>query len=178
MSTALKQERIKDSLDQTAGFMHFFKREMEQIFVLELKTNEMIRKLADGALYAPLKKAIQNYMIESRQHINWLRTLGIRSNQISLENKEMPALMIRPLYRDIDAIGKDTKLKEITLITGIQKILFYQMAFYRSLCTAATKVYNFEWAEAFNAILKEKRRNDTILSAIALSSVYRAAINE
>lgn len=166
------------SKPKIGGFERFFKTEMELIYMLELKTTEMIRKLHYVIEYSPLRKAIDEYLDGAIGHITSLRSFGIRTNRVSIDNKKTTELLIHPLFRSLDAIGNQVKVKEIALITGIQRIIFYQIAIYRSLCTAAKKIQKNQWAEAFNDMLEEKQINDNLLSEVALSGIYSAAIRE
>lgn len=163
---------------KAGGFLRFFKTEMELIYMLEVKSTEMIQKLNHIIQYSPLRNAIDQYLDGSHGHITSLRSFGIKSNRVSVENKKTTELLIHPLYRSLDAIGSKAKVREIALITGIQRIIFYQIAIYRSLCTAARKIQKKEWADAFNGMLKEKQINDSLLSEVALSGIYGAAIQE
>jgi|GEM_PF-7041985 len=167
------------NFESTASpFMHFLGRELQQIYMLELRTNQLIKQLLNRVVYQPLKKALLNYHSVSRDHLSSLRKIGLRSSQVSKDNKRASALLILPLTEELGKNDGNEKLTDIAMITGIQRIIFYQMAVYRSLYTAARKLYNFQWAESFDDILNDKKVNDSIFSEIALSGVYQIAIED
>ena len=160
-----------------SSFRRFLDNELQQIYVLELKTCQLINHLLDKTIYLPLKKAMSNYQMASKDHIGFLRKLGLRNSMISIENKKNSEHLIGTFTSGMDLyFGRDS-LRDIVLITGFQRIIFYQLAVYRSLYTAAKKIYNFNLAESFGAIINDKKINDSIFSEIALSGVYQEAID-
>jgi len=180
MTTLPKAQRSKEisSINDSSPFMHFLGRELQQIYMLELKTNQLIKKLLIKVVYQPLKNAMVNYQKVSKEHMNSLRKLGVKSSNVSKENKRASELLMMPLSEQMGKISDKEQLKDIAMLTGIQRIIFYQMAVYRSLYTAAKKLYNYKWAESFDAIINDKKINDSIFSEIALSGVYQVAMEE
>lgn len=178
--TRLNNQQTFQTTIQKGGnspFMQFLEKELQQIYSLELKTNQLIRQLLHRTVYQPLKKAMVNYQVVSSGHLSFLRKLGAKNAYVTVENKRTSEQMIRTLTKELDGSSGGENLKDIAMITGIQRIIFYQMAIYRSLCTAARKIYNTQWAESFDEILNDKKENDSIFSEIALSGVYKKAIN-
>lgn len=164
--------------NEGSAFMHFLGRELQQIYMLELRTNQLIQQLMHRIVYQPLRKAMVNYRQVSEGHLSCLRRLGIRSSKVSKDNKRTSELLTLPLKEQLGKSEDGGKLGDIALITGIQRIMFYQMAVYRSLYTAAKKLYNFTWAASFDDIISDKKVNDSIFSEIALSGVYQVAIED
>lgn len=160
----------------SSPFMHFLARELQQIYMLELRTNQLIKQLLRKTVYQPLKKAMLNYQNVSKDHLSCLRKLGVRSSKVSKDNKRASELLVLPLTEELGRNKSGEKLSDISMITGIQRIIFYQMAVYRSLYTTARKLYKFGWAESFDDIINDKKMNDSIFSEIALSGVYPVAI--
>jgi len=159
-------------------FMHFLGRELQQIYMLEMKTNQLIAKLLRNVVYQPLRSAMVNYQNVTKEHLNRLRKLGLKSSLVSKENKKASELLMIPLVEQINKNSDSEPLIDIAMLTGIQRIIFYQMAVYRSLCTAAKKLCNLAWAESFDAIINDKKINDSIFSEIALSGIYQDALDE
>lgn len=164
--------------NDTSPFMHFLGRELQQIYMLELRTSQLIQQLLDRVVYQPLKKAMLNYYNVSKDHLNCLRKLGIKSSKVSKDNKRTSELLILPLREELGKSKEGEKLRDIAMITGIQRIMFYQMAIYRSLYTSAKQLYNFAWAASFGDIINDKKVNDSIFSEIALSGVYQVAVED
>lgn len=175
-----QEQRLKEINfnNDTSPFMHFLGRELQQIYMLELRTSQLIQQLLDRVVYQPLKKAMLNYHNVSKDHLNCLRKLGIKSSKVSKDNKRTSELLILPLREELGKSKEGEKLRDIAMITGIQRIMFYQMAVYRSLYTSAKKLYNFTWAASFDDIINDKKVNDSIFSEIALSGVYQVAIED
>ena len=175
VSQQLKDRGIKIN-SELSPFMHFLFRELQQIYMVELRTYQLIRRIADRIVYLPLRNAMLNYQEVSKDHLSCLRKLGVNSSGITRENKRTSEWLMLPLTAELNKEEGVERLTDIAMITGIQRIIFYQMAVYRSLCTSARKTYNFQWAASFDDILKDKKMNDSIFSEIALSGVYQVAI--
>jgi len=169
---------LTKSSNHGISFRTFLAGELQQIYLLELNIRGLLSKIIGSISNQPLKRALGNYINCAGKHMSILRKMGVKTSEIAVNRKQEAKIMIMPFSASIDKHFYNDKMKEITLITGLQRMLFYQMAAYRSLCTGARKIDNFEWADCFDCILKEKKVNDSIFSEIALTSIYSDAIRE
>ena len=173
---SLNQNQGVFVLQGASPFMEFLARELQQVYMLELKTHDLIRRLSSSANYQPVKSAMRNYQKIAREHISSLRAFGLRSSNVSADNKRITLILLEPISEDLRQKRRNDRWMDIKMVTGIQRIIFYQMAVYRSLCTAARKLSKFSLASTFDLIINEKKISDYIFSEIDLSGIYPDAL--
>jgi ferritin-like metal-binding protein YciE len=154
-----------------------FEAQLQDLHSAELQLTEALPKVAAAAHSDELKKAFQNHLAETRDHLQRLEdllpTVGVRPAGSCQAMKGL----IREGDEVVSAEG-DSLAKDAALIAVAQRIEHYEIAAYGTAVTLAGQLGLDEAKDVLDQTLDEEGNADKLLTKIATGGMFRAGINQ
>lgn len=145
-----------------------FMRELVDMYCSEKAIVEAFPKMIEEATSDDLKDIFDDHLDISEVHIQRIEEIFLR---LKISPTELRCEAIESLIRENESMtssmAADPVMKEITLITGAQKIEHYEIAGYGSLYSLAKVLGYDEAAELLQATLEEESLADKKLTEMA-----------
>ncbi len=155
-----------------------FLEELKDLYDAEYKISEALPKLAQAASAPELRRAFEEHLDLTEQHIERLEeifeTLGEEP-----ERKECPGMAgLIAESREILRHDMDAAIKDAALISAAQRVEHYEMAAYGSLRTYAKLLEDMESAKLLQQTLEEEAHADRTLTQLADFVVNLKAVGQ
>ena len=149
--------------------------ELQDLHSAETQLVKALPKMAKGATTPSLRKAIEDHLEQTHEHVARLdqifELLGVSSR--GKKCKGMEGLLTEG-EEMLDEEGDET-VKDAGLIAAAQRVEHYEMAAYGSTLAFATLMGHTDVAELLELTLSEEKAADALLSSIAEDDVNPAA---
>jgi ferritin-like metal-binding protein YciE len=154
-----------------------FEHEVADLYSAETQLVEALPKMAQAASNDELRKAFQNHLQETRDHVRRLEEIrGQIGSSLSEECKGMRGL-IKEGEETIEADG-DAVVKDAALIAAAQRVEHYEIAAYGTARTLADELDLGDAKDLLDQTLDEESDADKLLTKIATGGFMKAGLNE
>lgn len=149
--------------------------ELQDLYSAETQLVKALPKMAKGATTPSLRKAIEDHLEQTQEHVSRLEQIFeiLGASSRGKKCKGMEGLLIEGtemLEEDGDEVVKDAGL-----IAAAQRVEHYEMAAYGSTLAFANLMGHAEIAELLEMTLNEEKQADALLSSIAEEDVNPSA---
>ncbi len=164
--------------------MHFdslnslFEHELKDLHSAEKQLAQALPKMAQAATNDKLKKAFQDHLQETHEHINRLEHIfdHLKVPADSIRCKGMEGI-IREGEEIINASG-DPNARDAALISAAQRAEHYEMAAYGSVRTYADELGHDHASDLLQKTLDEEGKTDKKLTSLAEGGWLSQGINK
>ena len=148
-----------------------FVNQIEDLYDAENRLTSALPKMAEAAHDSRLKKAFEEHLLETRQHVSRLESVF---RQLKVEPKRETCAAMKGLIAEgaemIDAKG-NPDVKDAALIAAGQRVEHYEISGYGSARSFAQRLGLTEAANLLQQTLNEEAAADKKLNEIAESAV-------
>lgn len=148
--------------------------QLQYLHSAETQITDALPKMIDKSTDPQLKRALQNHLQETREHVGRLEQ--ILQNSLgkvdSKKNKGIAALIAEG--DDIITDTTDEAVRDAGIIAAAQKVEHYEMASYGTVRTFAEILGRTDEADLLDKTLEEEKHADTVLTQIADTANTRA----
>lgn len=152
-----------------------FEHQLKDLYNAEGQLVNAIPKMASAAHNGDLKKAFEDHLKETRNHIERLREV---CKELNIDPKGEECKAMRGIIREGEEfIEKDTDpdLKDAGLIAEAQRVEHYEMAGYGTVVQFAEELGYDDIADKLAETLNEEKMADEKLNALAKDRMNRKA---
>lgn len=155
-----------------------FVHELKDIHNAEKQLEQALPKMAQAATHADLKKAFEDHLKETREHVNRLdqifTELNIVRDTVKCEGMEG---IIREGNEVVQSVG-DPDAKDAALIAAAQRAEHYEMAAYGTVRTYADQLGHDKISDLLQKTLDEEGKADKMLTKLAEGGIFSKGINK
>jgi ferritin-like metal-binding protein YciE len=155
-----------------------FEEQINDLRSAEEQLVEALPKLADAASSPELKKAFNEHLAETKQHLERLDDV-ISKTGISRSSETCQAM--RGLVQEsakTSAETGDPMAKDAALIAAAQRVEHYEIAAYGTVVTLADHLDLDDAKDLLGQTLEEEGAADKLLTKIATGGMFRAGVNQ
>ncbi|MDB5385621.1 MAG: ferritin-like protein [Planctomycetaceae bacterium] len=151
--------------------------QLQDIYSAETQLVQALPKMAKAARAAELKRAFEDHLEETKEHVNRLtkifERLGIKAG--TKQCKAMQGLVAEG--DETISQDADPAIHDAALIAAAQRVEHYEIAAYGCVRTYASLLGDDETASMLEETLEEEEDADDMLTDIAMSGLNEAALN-
>jgi ferritin-like metal-binding protein YciE len=178
METKVKKSEQTDNVEQSA-LNELFLDELKDIYWAEQHLVKALPKMAKAATSEELRKAIENHLQETENHVSRLEDVFDAIEEKAVAKKcEAMAGLIKEGDEIVSETEKGTFTRDAGIISAAQKIEHYEIASYGTLRTLANVLGYKEAAELLEATLEEEKTADGMLTQIAEAGINQSGSHE
>jgi ferritin-like metal-binding protein YciE len=176
-TTKVKSNQFIDAHESALN--ELFIEELQDIYWAEKQLINAFPAMAKKATSNELRKAIENHLKETENHIIRLEHVF---DSIDTKTVEKKCEGMAGLIKEGEFIVNDTESGSLTrdagIISAIQKIEHYEIASYGTLKTMAEVLGHREAANLLEATLQEEKNTNNLLTLMARRDINQFAKNE
>jgi ferritin-like metal-binding protein YciE len=160
---------------QTNNLERLFVAELKDLYSAEKQITEALPKLIDKAETPGLRKAFQDHLRQTHDHIQRIEN-AFDSLDVSQREKECKGMQcIIEEGNEMVRNSNEPDTRDAALISAAQHVEHYEMAGYGTVVSFAQQLELHDLADDFQRTLDEEKAADKLLSHIAENDVnYRA----
>jgi ferritin-like metal-binding protein YciE len=160
------------------NLQNVYVEQLKDMYSAEKQLVDALPKMAAAASAPNLKKAFQNHLEETRQHMTLVQTILGELDE-NPGNKKCVAMegLIEEGSHVVKTKG-DAQAKDAALILAAQKVEHYEIATYGGLRTYANTLGYSASAQTLQEILDQEYNADQKLDDIAMGTVLSEGLNE
>ena len=149
--------------------------ELKDLYSAETQIVKALPKMAEGATTASLRKAFEDHLEQTHEHVTRLETI-FAILDVSPRGKKCKGMegLLEEGGEMLEEDGDDT-VRDAGIIASAQRVEHYEMAAYGSTLAFANLMGHSEIAELLEMTLNEEKAADKLLSSIAEGEVNSAA---
>ena len=155
-----------------------FVHELKDIHNAEKQLEQALPKMAQAATHSDLKKAFEDHLKETREHVSRLdqifNDLNIVRDTVKCEGMEG---IIREGNEIVQSVG-DPGAKDAALIAAAQRAEHYEMAAYGTVRTYADHLGHDKVSDLLQKTLDEEGKTDKMLTRLAEGGIFSQGINK
>lgn len=154
-----------------------FVEQIEDLYDAENRIVKALPKMSEAAHSSILKRAFDQHLSQTRQHVDRLETV-FRSINKSPHGETCEAMkgLIKEGEEMVDAKG-DSSVKDAALIAAGQRVEHYEIAGYGTARSLALHLGHTEAARLLQTTLDEEKQTDKKLTEIAENEVNVQALH-
>jgi ferritin-like metal-binding protein YciE len=150
----------------------FFVEQLQDIYWAERKLVKTLPKLKAAATSQQLKKAFDDHLEQTRNHVNRLENVfDIIGEEVKSKKCKAMAGIVDEGADIIDDTDEGTAQRDVALIFAAQKAEHYEIATYGGLATLANTLGYNDAKKVLGDTLAEEKEADALLTQIAESGV-------
>ena len=166
-----RQGVVKAQSNAAQGLRDLFLVELKDIYWSEKTMVGAIEKITKNASSPELVRALKNHLTETEGQISRLEKVfySIGSKAVARKCASMEGLI-----KESNSILKDTEfgaVRDAGIIAVVQKMEHYGIASYGTLHSYAVTLGEERAEQLLAMTLKEEKKNDVVLSKIAMSDI-------
>lgn len=148
--------------------------QIQRLHSAETEIIEALPKFMESAQDLELKKALQNHLQETRQHVSRLETI-LQQAAGKVESKKCKA-MSAIISEGEDLIGdaKNDSVRDAAIIAAGQRVEHYEIAAYGAVRDFAQIIGETDQASLLESTLEEEKNADATLTAMSGAANTRA----
>lgn len=148
--------------------------QIQRLHSAETEIIEALPKFMESAQDLELKKALQNHLQETRQHVSRLETI-LQQAAGKVESKKSKA-MSAIISEGEDLIGdaKNDSVRDAAIIAAGQRVEHYEIAAYGAVRDFAQIIGETDQASLLESTLEEEKNADATLTAMSGAANTRA----
>jgi len=167
------------SIVNDSKLREFFVEQLQDIYWAEQELVETLPKMAKAATSPKLKKAFNDHLEQTREHVTRLeQVFGLIDEEADDTKCEAMAGIIEEGEEIIDDTEEGTAHRDVGLIFAGQKAEHYEIATYGGLTTLAKTLGYVDAAGILHATLEEEKEADHLLTDIAENDINYQASQE
>lgn len=155
-----------------------FVHELKDLHSAEKQLEQALPKMARAATHSDLKKAFENHLKETREHVNRLdrifSDLNIIRDSAKCEGMEG---IIREGDEIVQSVG-DPDARDAALIAAAQRAEHYELAAYGTVRTYADQLGHDKVSDLLQKTLDEEGKTDKMLTKLAEGGIFSRGINK
>ncbi len=179
MATTKKAISPTAKVGDNSMLLDFFKDELKDIYWAENHLVKELPKMAAAATNKELKKAFQDHLKQTKEHIKRLQSIfkmvGEKPVGKKCEAMEGISKECKGIIEDTEA---GTNTRDVGLIFGAQKVEHYEISTYGGLSYVAQAMGLENVSHMLEKTLSEERDADNLLSRVAVFQINNAATKE
>lgn len=151
--------------------------QLKDMYSAEKQLVEALPKMAQAASNSELKKALQNHLQQTGQHMETVRMI-LDEMEVNPGNKVCKAM--QGLIEEGSEVAKEQgkpDAKDAAIIAAAQKVEHYEISSYGTLRAYAEVLGHSQAANKLQQILDQEYEADQLLDNIAEGSRQRASLN-
>jgi ferritin-like metal-binding protein YciE len=155
------------------------KEQIEDLLSAENQLVKALPKVAQAAQSPELKKAFEEHLDETRNHVKRLEEVAGQiglSPSVGTRCKAMEGLVAEG--EEVIALDGDPVAKDAALIGAAQRIEHYEIAAYGTASTLAGELELGDTEELLSKTLDEESAADKLLTKIATGGMFRSGVNQ
>jgi ferritin-like metal-binding protein YciE len=150
----------------------FFTSQLKDIYWAEQHLVKTLPKMQEAATTSQLKQALNNHLIETKEHVTRLEQIFAMIGEDAKATKCKAMSGIIDEGEDIiDDTDDGTSTRDAGIIFAAQKVEHYEIATYGSLIEVAHTLEHDELAAILEQTLSEEKKADEMLTQIARTNV-------
>lgn len=162
---------------QLQTLQDLFEHEISDLYSAETQLVSALPKVAQAASNDELRKAFENHLQETRDHVRRLEEIRAQlGSSMTDECQGMRGLIKEG--EDIVSGDGDAVVKDAALISAAQRIEHYEIAAYGTARTLADELDLPEAKDLLDQTLDEESNADKLLTKIATGGMFKSGINQ
>jgi len=155
-----------------------FDEQVNDLRSAEAQLVEALPKMAGAASSADLRKAFEEHLAQTREHLERIDDI-IATSGIAPTGEVCAGMrgLIEEGSKVIEA-GGDPTAKDAALIAAAQRVEHYEIAAYGTAATLADQLGNDHAQDALGQTLDEEETADKLLTKIATGGMFKAGVNQ
>jgi ferritin-like metal-binding protein YciE len=154
-----------------------FEHEISDLYSAETQLVEALPKMAQAATNGELRKAFENHLEETRDHVRRLEEIRGQIGSTTTEVCKGMQGLIKEGEETVSADG-DAAVKDAALIAAAQRVEHYEIAAYGTARTLAGELDLGDARDLLDQTLDEEGNADKLLTKIATGGMLKTGINE
>jgi ferritin-like metal-binding protein YciE len=154
-----------------------FEHEISDLYDAENQLVAALPKMASAATNDELRKAFEQHLAETRDHVRRLEDIRGQLGLTSSDQCEGMKGLIQEGEKVI-AAGGSSAVKDAALISAAQRVEHYEIAAYGTARTLADELDLDEASDLLDQTLDEESNADKLLTKIATGGMLKTGINE
>jgi ferritin-like metal-binding protein YciE len=152
--------------------------QVKDLLSAEKQLVSALPKVADAAHSEELKKAINEHLEETREHVQRLEQV---SGMLGMDGSAHTCKAMQGLIaegEEVLAESGDPVAKDAAIIAAAQRIEHYEIAAYGTARTLAGELDQGDAERLLNETLSEESAADKLLTKIATGGMFKKGVNE
>jgi ferritin-like metal-binding protein YciE len=162
---------------QLQTLQDLFEHEISDLYSAETQLLEALPKMAQAATNGELRKAFENHLQETRDHVRRLEEIRGQIGSTQTDTCEGMKGLIEEGEETVSADG-DPMVKDAALIAAAQRVEHYEIAAYGTARTLAGELDLGDARDLLDQTLDEESNADKLLTKIATGGMLKEGINE
>lgn len=166
-----KENKVTPKKDAAKNLDDLFEDCLKDALWAENAVKEALLKMAKNATSKNLKKALEDHLTETKNHVNILKDV-FKSIGVKAEEEKCDAMA--GILEEGEGILEETEpgsVRDAGIIAACQKVEHYEIASYGTMVSYANLLGQKEAETLLNTILKEEKNADKLLSQLATSEI-------
>ncbi len=168
-----------DNSNEGKEFREFFIDELKDILWAEKALLKALPKMGKAATGKELAASFDEYLKETETQITVIeKVFGIMEAKAATKKCDAMEGLLSEADSIISDTDKGSSIRDAGLILAAQKVKHYEIATYGTLAAFADAMDRPDVAKELRSILRDEKKSDKELTALALESVNEAAAEE
>ncbi len=163
--------------DTSTQSLHgLFVKEIQDLYSAEKQIVEALPKLIEAAADADLKKAFEDHLTQTEEHVERLENIS-EELSISLEGEECKGMKgVLEEGEEMSMEIEDQNVKDAAIIGAAQRVEHYEIAGYGTALAHAKLMHHDDVAKLLKKTLQEEGKADKLLSKLAQKDINKKAL--
>jgi ferritin-like metal-binding protein YciE len=162
---------------QLQTLQDLFEHEITDLYSAETQLVAALPQMAQGASSDELRKALQEHLEETRDHVRRLEEIRGQLGSMTTDQCEGMKGLIEE-GKEILSTPGDAVVKDAAIISAAQRVEHYEIAAYGTARTLADELDLSEAKDLLDQTLDEESNADKLLTKIATGGMFKAGINQ
>ncbi len=154
-----------------------FEHEIADLYDAEQQLLDALPKMAQSASHDQLRKAFEDHLKETRDHVRRLEDIRGQLGSSETERCDGMRGLIAEGEEIVSGEGSGT-VKDAALISAAQRVEHYEIAAYGTARTLADELDLSEAKDLLDQTLDEESNADKLLTKIATGGVLKEGVNQ
>lgn len=164
-------QKVTAKKDAAKSLDDLFEDSLKDALWAENAVKDALPKMIKNATSPNLKKALEDHLVETKEHVKTLKEV-FKSIKVKAEEEKCDAM--QGILDEGEGILEETEpgpVRDAGIIAACQKVEHYEIASYGTMATFAKTLKHKEAKKLIGSILEDEKKADKLLSKLAKTEI-------